>query len=324
MFRRRIEFELVALWVLWGTLLGYGAPSQTLRPAPQDNVASSDAAATTTTPASRYADSVGTGNRIEILPETQEASNDLYVQHLLTQLKKSWLAFIPDEARNGAPAKVKVVFEILPDGKLPKGDPQIESGSGIASLDKAAIYAIRYWHQYDPLPAGFHGPTLKLRINFLYNAQTTTPIEIPSTAAARTAQTPGDSSNASDESYGVTILSDTYGVDLAPYVQRLRKEIGTYWYTWMPEDAKLGAKGKVSVLLEILRDGNLSTGDPQIEAGGSGIADLDTAAMNAIRHSVPFAPLPQQFHGPYLKLRLVFLYNIKPSAEVFKTPAGKE
>jgi len=287
-------------------------------------VASSDAATTTTTPTRTYADSVGTGNRIEILPETQEVPSDSYVQHLLTQLKKSWLAFMPDEAQNGAPAKVTAVFEILPDGKLPKGDPQIESGSGIASLDKAAIYAIRYWHQYDPLPTGFHGPTLKLRINFLYNVQTTTPIEIASTVVPQTAQSPTGLIPSAADDYGVRVLSDTQGVDFGPYVRQMLALLKKNWVAIMPEEVRMGAKGKVSVVFEILPDGSLSAGDPQIESGGSGVAVMDTAAMNAIRYSVPFASLPQQFHGPYLKLRIVFLYNIRPSPGEFGTPAGKD
>jgi len=242
---------------------------------------------------------------------------------LLTQLKKSWLAFIPDEARNGAPAKVTAVFEILSDGTLPKGDPQIESGSGIASMDKAAIYAIRYWHQYDPLPAGFHGPTLKLRINFLYNVQTTTPIEIASTAAPQTAQTPGDSSNSFGESDGVLILSDTHGVDFKFYVQRMLAVLKKNWVAIMPDEARMGEKGRTWVTFAIFPDGSLSADDPKIEAG-SGHGELDKAALDAIKSSIPFETLPEQFHGPYVKLRIVFFYNIKPDLQSLQPPAGKE
>jgi outer membrane biosynthesis protein TonB len=325
MFGRRIEFELIAPWILWGSLLGHGgskSPSQAQQPAPQHEAASSDASSTTTSPTRTYADSVGTGNRIEILPETQDASSDAYVQHLLTQLKKSWLAFIPDEARNGAPAKVTAVFEILSDGKLPKGDPQIESGSGLASLDKAAIYAIRYWHRYDPLPTDFHAPSLKLRINFLYNVQTTTPIEIASTATPQPTQAPTGPVPSAADNYGFQILSDTQGVDFNPYIARMLALLKKNWIAIMPEKARMGTRGASFVVFSIGQDGSLSPGLPTLERS-SGDADLDKAAMDTIGSS-QFEALPGQFHGPFLKLRILFLYNIRPSPELFKTPVGKD
>jgi outer membrane biosynthesis protein TonB len=318
MFGRRVEFEVIALWILWGSLLGLGgsnSPGQSQTES-QDNVTSAGAATATASPTKTYADDVGTGNRIEIFPETQEASSDPYIQHLLIQLKKSWLAFIPDETRNGAPAKVTVEFEILPDGKLPKGDPRIESGSGVASLDKAAIYAVHYWHPYDPLPTNFHGPTLKLRVNFLYNVQTTTPIEIPPTAAPKTGQASTPVGN------GVSILSDTQGVDFKMYIKRLLALVQNNWFAIMPEKVRMGAKGASFVVFSIQKDGSLSPGGPTVERG-SGDADLDKAATDTIGSS-QFEPLPAQFHGPYLRLRIVFLYNLQPSPELLKTPAGKE
>jgi TonB family protein len=122
---------------------------------------------------------------------------------------------------------------------------------------------------------------------------------------------------------GVAILSDTQGVDFAPYVGEMLKLLRKNWDAIMPEEAKMGQKGKVTVTLEIFPDGTLAIGDPQLEKS-SDVKVLDKAAMNAIRHSVPFASLPQQFHGPYLKLRIIFLYNIRPSPEFFKTPVGKD
>ena len=37
---------------------------------------------------------------------------------------------------------------------------------------------------------------------------------------------------------------------------------------------------------------------------------LDNAAMSAIHASNPFEPLPSEFKGPYIRLRIVFLYNL--------------
>lgn len=37
---------------------------------------------------------------------------------------------------------------------------------------------------------------------------------------------------------------------------------------------------------------------------------LDKAALDAIRKSEPFSALPEQFNGPYLDLRILFVYNM--------------
>ena len=41
----------------------------------------------------------------------------------------------------------------------------------------------------------------------------------------------------------------------------------------------------------------------------SGDVAMDRAAWGGITSSVPFGPLPTEFHGPYLALRFRFYYN---------------
>lgn len=121
---------------------------------------------------------------------------------------------------------------------------------------------------------------------------------------------------------GVTILSDTQGVDFWPYLQRVLIKLKAQWLAEMPEEARMGDKGKVTVLLTILPDGTVSADRTQIESG-SGKPSLDKATLDAIRRSTPFEPLPLPFYGPSLKLRIIFLYNI-PSSEGLKPSAGKD
>ena len=45
----------------------------------------------------------------------------------------------------------------------------------------------------------------------------------------------------------------------------------------------------------------------------SGDVSLDRAAWTGITASVPFAPLPNEFHGPFLALRFNFYYNLAKS-----------
>jgi hypothetical protein len=45
--------------------------------------------------------------------------------------------------------------------------------------------------------------------------------------------------------------------------------------------------------------------------GSSGDTALDRAAWGALTGS-NYPPLPRDFHGPYLELRALFMYNMEP------------
>jgi TonB family protein len=106
---------------------------------------------------------------------------------------------------------------------------------------------------------------------------------------------------------GPVILSDTQGVDFGPYLARIVFITKRNWYSVMPEAARLGQKGRVSIVFEILKDGSV----PQMNlVAGSGAEALDRAALAAIRASIPFPPLPTEFTGRHLVLQFIFLYNI--------------
>ena len=104
------------------------------------------------------------------------------------------------------------------------------------------------------------------------------------------------------------VLSDTQGVDFGPYLSRVLQAVRMNWYAIIPEEARppLLKKGKVSIEFVILKDGK--TAGMKI-VGPSGDVSLDRAAWGGITASVPFAPLPGEFHGPYLALRFHFYYN---------------
>jgi TonB family protein len=108
---------------------------------------------------------------------------------------------------------------------------------------------------------------------------------------------------------GAQILTPTEGVDFTSYIQRLLATIKRNWYAVMPESAMMGEKGMVSTTFQINRDGSVPSPDPLLERT-SGKEPLDNAAMSSIHASNPFEPLPSEFHGPYIRLRIVFLYNL--------------
>jgi TonB family protein len=104
-----------------------------------------------------------------------------------------------------------------------------------------------------------------------------------------------------------TILSDTRGVDFGPYLARLVFIVRRNWLAVIPESARLGEKGRVGIVFEILKDGSM--GQFRLVAS-SGSDPLDRAAMTGIHASAPFPPLPDEFTGNHLVLQFIFLYNL--------------
>ncbi len=103
------------------------------------------------------------------------------------------------------------------------------------------------------------------------------------------------------------ILSDTRGFDFGPYLARIVFTVKRNWYAVIPESARLGQKGRVAIVFEILKDGSV----PELRlAGSSGLDPLDRAALAGIRASIPFPPLPEEFTGNHLILQFNFLYNL--------------
>jgi TonB family protein len=103
------------------------------------------------------------------------------------------------------------------------------------------------------------------------------------------------------------ILSDTLGVDFGPYLARVVYNVRRNWYAVIPESARLGEKGRVAIVFEILKDGSV----PQLRLiASSGFDPLDRAALAAIHASNPFPPLPEDFSGNHLVLQFIFLYNL--------------
>ena len=104
------------------------------------------------------------------------------------------------------------------------------------------------------------------------------------------------------------VLSDTQGVDFGPYLSRVLQAVKMNWYNLIPEAARppLLKRGKVSIEFAILPNGQVA-GLKYVSPSGD--VSLDRAAWGGITASNPFAPLPGEFHGPYLALRFHFYYN---------------
>ncbi|HMG02460.1 MAG TPA: TonB family protein [Edaphobacter sp.] len=110
---------------------------------------------------------------------------------------------------------------------------------------------------------------------------------------------------------GVDVLSDTMGVDFNPYLRRILREIYNTWLPLIPEEARppLNKQGETLIRFSILPDGRIGSmnldGSTQDQA-------LDKAAWGSITGVGQFPPLPKEFHGPNLELRIHYLVNKRP------------
>jgi TonB family protein len=107
---------------------------------------------------------------------------------------------------------------------------------------------------------------------------------------------------------GAQILSDIGTWDPSAYMRRLKSDIQRNWDPLIPEEvqAPLMKKGIVGIRFIILRDGQI--GDIKLETTSGDVA-LDKAAWYAITSEGQFPPLPKEYHGQQLELRIGFFYN---------------
>jgi TonB family protein len=118
----------------------------------------------------------------------------------------------------------------------------------------------------------------------------------------------GGNSRGTQVGQGVDILSDTQGVDFQPYLARIMREIYEQWLPLIPEEARppLNKQGTTLIRFKINQDGTI--GGIYLD-GSTHDEALDRAAWGSITGVGQFPPLPKQFHGPNLELRIHYLVN---------------
>ncbi len=113
---------------------------------------------------------------------------------------------------------------------------------------------------------------------------------------------------------GVDVLSNTMGVNFGPYLQKILREIKTTWLPLIPEEARppLNKQGETLIRFTILPDGRIGS----MSLDGSTHDDaINKSAWGSITGVGQFPPLPNEFHGPNLELRIHYLVNKNPNAE---------
>ena len=111
--------------------------------------------------------------------------------------------------------------------------------------------------------------------------------------------------NTGDE---VTVVSDTHGVDVTTYTRSVLADVLRNWQKLLPEEtlAPSFRKGVTCIRVTILPDGNL---DAMHLDGSSRDVEIDRSCWTAITSEDHFPPLPLEFHGPHLELRIRFMVN---------------
>ncbi len=112
---------------------------------------------------------------------------------------------------------------------------------------------------------------------------------------------------------GIKILSDTQGVDFSPYLREWYRITRSTWNKLIPNEVNspTSKQGQDLIRFKLLPSGKLMAHSMVLE-GRLGDEALDRAAWGALIQS-KYPPLPKEFHGPFLELRALFLYNIKSS-----------
>jgi len=106
------------------------------------------------------------------------------------------------------------------------------------------------------------------------------------------------------------ISFDSSWYDWGPYAAEMVRRIKLHWD--VPELARLGFKGKLTVRFYILADGTVA--DAKI-IRGSGTPPFDHAAFQAIVTSSPFRPLPADLHSEREGVTVTFFYNLRPEED---------
>ncbi|HEX4133998.1 MAG TPA: energy transducer TonB [Bryobacteraceae bacterium] len=103
------------------------------------------------------------------------------------------------------------------------------------------------------------------------------------------------------------LRSDPMGVDFRPYMMQVLAAVRRNWFAVYPEAARLGQRGQVVLEFAIAKQGLVTK---VIFSSESGAKALDQSAVAAISASNPLPPLPTDFKGDRIVLRMTFLYNM--------------
>jgi TonB family protein len=106
-------------------------------------------------------------SNLELRSDPQGVDFRPYMQQVLAAVRRNWFAVYPEAARLGQRGEVVLEFAIAKQGVVTKVIFSTESGA--KALDQSAVAAISASNPLPPLPAGFKGDRIVLRMTFMYN-----------------------------------------------------------------------------------------------------------------------------------------------------------
>lgn len=110
----------------------------------------------------------------------------------------------------------------------------------------------------------------------------------------------------------VDILSDTQGADFGPYLRKVLPAIKKMWLPLVPEEARPPLKTQADTVIRFTINPDGKIGSMHLDESSHQVK-FDRAAWGAITCVGQFPPLPADFHGPYLELRIHFFVNTAPA-----------
>ena len=110
---------------------------------------------------------------------------------------------------------------------------------------------------------------------------------------------------------GAEVLSDTQGVNFNPYLKRILADIYRNWLPLIPEEVQppLSKEGQAYVRFTILPDGTIGA---MYLDGSTHDQAINKSCWGSITTEGQFPPLPKEFHGPNLELRIHYIVSHKP------------
>jgi TonB family protein len=111
---------------------------------------------------------------------------------------------------------------------------------------------------------------------------------------------------------GVEILSDTRGVDFTEWLKKLKREIMASWIPLIPEEVQPPLNKEGWTLIRITVEPNGTVTAMHLDDSTKDRA-IDKAAWGSITGVGQLPPLPKEFPGPNLELRMQFVISHNPA-----------
>lgn len=231
-----------------------------------------------------------------------------YLVRLQNKVRTNWV--VP----HGEPDKLTVVsLEIDENGNLTKSF--VSKSSGDNQFDELALSAI-----INSAPFGHFSQNSgedSIKANFTFNQNCFEAVQVldnfnANNVVQNTSKANPSASNIQDAGWKSNTAqinedddTNSKDVDFKPYMKNLQKQIK---HNWSPPSQK--SSKKTVALFKIKKDGTLS-GLKILNSSGN--EKYDQRALEAIKKTAPFLPLPEDFNGKSIDIQFTFDYNVFPT-----------